>query len=85
MMEPLVRETLDNVFRLGTAGALTGPVARGDDSVVAHHLQALDAWDARVAAIYRDLGAVALDLARARGEGDTAALARIEALLESRS
>ena len=43
MVEPLVRETVDNVFRLGTARALTGPLARGDDGVVAHHLDALAA------------------------------------------
>lgn len=84
MMEPLVRETLENVFRLGTAGALTGPIARADDSVVARHLEALDAWDSRIAAVYRDLGALALDLSRAKGEGDIAALARIEAMLRSR-
>lgn len=81
MMVPIVRETLENVLELGTTRALTGPIARGDDAVVASHLEALDAWDARVAAIYRELGCVALDLARERGEADSDALARIEALL----
>lgn len=81
MMEPLVRETLENVFRLGTASALTGPVARGDDPVVASHVAALSSWDRRIAAIYRDLGAIAVELARTRGEADADALARIEALL----
>ncbi len=81
MMEPLVRETLDNVFTLGTTGALTGPIARGDDAVVARHLDALTAWDARVAAIYKELGVVALQLARARNEVDAEALARLERLL----
>ncbi|MCU1453884.1 MAG: hypothetical protein JWN46_2030 [Acidimicrobiales bacterium] len=38
----LVRATIDNVARLGPAGALTGPVARGDWSTVARHLDALD-------------------------------------------
>lgn len=83
MMEPLVRETVDNVFRLGPAKALTGPVARGDDAVVAHQLEALSAWDARVTAIYRTLGAVALDLARARGEADAGALERLRVLLDA--
>ena len=81
MMEPLVRETLDNVFRLGTANALTGPVARGDDAVVARQLEALAAWDARAAAIYRALGAVAVELAREQGQASAEALARLSALL----
>jgi len=81
MMAPIVRETLENVLELGTAGALTGPIARGDDAVVARHLEALDAWNARVAAIYRELGGVALDLARERGDAGGDALARIEALI----
>jgi predicted short-subunit dehydrogenase-like oxidoreductase (DUF2520 family) len=82
MIEPIVRETLENVLELGTARALTGPIARGDHAVVASHLSALDAWDARVAAIYRELGLIALDLARERGEADGAALDKIRALLE---
>lgn len=38
----LARQTLDNVARLGAAGALTGPVARGDRATVARHVAALD-------------------------------------------
>lgn len=83
MMEPLVRETVDNVFKLGTAGALTGPVARGDDVVVARHLDALMAWDARVAALYRELGVVALQLVRDQGAVDGGALAQLQRLLEN--
>jgi predicted short-subunit dehydrogenase-like oxidoreductase (DUF2520 family) len=81
MMEPLVRETVDNVFRLGTAKALTGPIARGDDAVVARQLEALAQWDAGAAAVYRALGAAALALAREQGEADADALARLERLL----
>ena len=81
MIEPLVRETLDNAFKLGTVQALTGPIARGDHAVIAHQLKALGAWDARIAAIYRQLGAIALDLARAQGKADAGALAAIERVL----
>ena len=81
MMEPLVRETLDNAFRLGTVQALTGPIARGDHAVVAHHLEALGAWEPRIATIYRQLGAVAVELARAQGKADADALAAIERML----
>lgn len=81
MTEPILRETLDNVIRLGPAQALTGPIARGDASVVAHHLEALNVWDARIAEIYRGLGAAAVGLARTRGEADAKVLDAIEALL----
>lgn len=37
----LIRGTVDNVAALGPAGALTGPVARGDWDTVARHLAAL--------------------------------------------
>ncbi len=84
MMEPLVRETVDNVFRLGTVDALTGPIARGDGAVVSRQVEALAAWDPRVAAIYRQLGAVAVELARAQGGADPQALAAIERTLTDR-
>jgi len=80
--EPLVRETVDNVFRLGTAGALTGPVARGDAAVVAKQIAALAAFDPGIAAIYRELGRVALALARARGDADPAALDAVDDALK---
>ena len=85
MVEPLVRETIDNVFRLGTAQALTGPIARGDDKVVARQLEALTASDLRIAAIYKQLGGIAVELARAQGKAGPAALAAIERLLVDRS
>ncbi len=81
MMEPLVRETLDNVFALGTAAALTGPVARGDAAVVVRQLAALNALDPRIAGAYRALNVIALDLARAQGGTATAALDAVAAAL----
>jgi predicted short-subunit dehydrogenase-like oxidoreductase (DUF2520 family) len=74
MMEPLVRETLDNVFALGTVRALTGPVARGDAEVVKRQVEALERVDPRIAAAYRTLNAIALELARAQGGAPQAAL-----------
>jgi predicted short-subunit dehydrogenase-like oxidoreductase (DUF2520 family) len=41
----LVRGTVDNVEQLGTTGALTGPVARGDWETVARHRQAIPEAD----------------------------------------
>jgi predicted short-subunit dehydrogenase-like oxidoreductase (DUF2520 family) len=81
MIDPIVRETVDNVFRSGTVYALTGPVARGDDLVVTRHLEALGAPDAQIAEVYRALGRVAVELSREQGHAGDEALARIEALL----
>ena len=83
MMEPLVRETLDNILRLGTVRALTGPVARGDADVVARQLAALQAMDARVADAYRALGRITLELAQAQGGAPAAALAAVAAALKN--
>jgi predicted short-subunit dehydrogenase-like oxidoreductase (DUF2520 family) len=83
MMEPLVRETLDNVFALGTTRALTGPVARGDADVLARQLVALNALDPRIADAYRALNQIALDLARTQGGASAAALDVVEQALKN--
>lgn len=83
MMEPLVRETIDNVFALGTTRALTGPVARGDADVVARQLAALDSLDTRIADAYRALNQIALELARAQGGASAAALNAVAQALKN--
>ena len=40
-MMPLIQGTIDNIARIGPAKALTGPIARGDVTTVAQHLDAL--------------------------------------------
>jgi predicted short-subunit dehydrogenase-like oxidoreductase (DUF2520 family) len=42
LLLPLVRQTLDNLDRLGPASALTGPVARGDEDTVAAQRRAVE-------------------------------------------
>lgn len=81
VMEPLVRETVANVFRLGTVPALTGPIARGDPAVIARQVEALAAWDPRIAAIYKQLGVIVLELARKQEKASADALAAIERTL----
>jgi predicted short-subunit dehydrogenase-like oxidoreductase (DUF2520 family) len=60
---PLMRGTLHNLEEVGLPGALTGPVARGDSAVVRGHLEQLSGQQA---AIYRLLGAEALELGKAK-------------------
>jgi predicted short-subunit dehydrogenase-like oxidoreductase (DUF2520 family) len=81
VMEPLLRGTVDNIYAVGTDQALTGPIARGDASVVSRQLALLDAWDGEKALLYRDLGRVALDLSRRAGKASEENLALLESLL----
>jgi predicted short-subunit dehydrogenase-like oxidoreductase (DUF2520 family) len=55
MAQPLASESMANVFRLGAAAALSGPIARGDFATVARQQQAVDAWDAATGDLYRAL------------------------------
>ena len=80
-MLPLARGTLQAAEKRGLAGALSGPVSRGDGGVVAGHLQALDSLGAEHGAFYRELSRRQLQLARASGRLDEQALQRLEALL----
>ncbi len=74
---PLTRATLDNVAAAGPAGALTGPVARGDAATGRRHLAALRHQDAE---LYRAVGREALRLARAAGLDESRA-ARLQEML----
>lgn len=64
MAEPLVSETVSNVFRLGPAQALTGPIARGDLATVARQQQAVDAWDSSAGQLYKTLAEATKELAQ---------------------
>jgi predicted short-subunit dehydrogenase-like oxidoreductase (DUF2520 family) len=64
LARPLAAETVDNVFRLGAAPALSGPIARGDMATVARQQQAVSAWDGPTGELYRALVAPTVELAR---------------------
>lgn len=69
LAQPLAAETLANVFRLGPAAALSGPVARGDLATVQRQQQALLDWDEATGRLYGALVPLTTDLAR-RKAGD---------------
>ncbi len=63
---PLIEGTVSNLKRLGTEGALTGPVARGDIGVVRRHLECLEREERELLLrVYASLSLFALDLAEA--------------------
>lgn len=64
LAQPLASESMANVFRLGAAAALSGPIARGDMATVARQQQAVCAWDGETGALYEALVAPTITLAR---------------------
>lgn len=66
LMEPLVKETVENVFRLGPEDALTGPIARGDMATTVKQYRAVRAWNRRFGALYKKLGKLTKRLAAKR-------------------
>ncbi len=63
VIQPLVEETLRNCWKWGTAGALTGPIARGDVETVMRELEILRN-SPQLVEIYRCLGRLTLEIAR---------------------
>jgi predicted short-subunit dehydrogenase-like oxidoreductase (DUF2520 family) len=82
VIKPMVTGTVDNVFKLGPVGALTGPIARGERSVVERQCTALGQWDPEIQRVYKSLGRIAVELAAAQGEASSAALATIKKMLD---
>ncbi len=66
-LEPLVRATMDNVFAQGPAKALTGPIARGDEKLVARQFADIAAADKNLGQIYQVLGLWTVDVALRKG------------------
>ncbi|HEX7647866.1 MAG TPA: Rossmann-like and DUF2520 domain-containing protein [Noviherbaspirillum sp.] len=64
MMEPLVRGTIDNVFRSDPAAALTGPIARGDLATAQKQSRAVNAWNDDYGALYDQFMKLTIELAR---------------------
>lgn len=64
---PLIQNTVDNIGKLGSVGALTGPISRGDYKVVEEHIKALGGLKPQISDIYKILGQKTIDLALKKG------------------
>lgn len=82
IVEPIVKETIENIFQMGMPKALTGPIARGDHKLVAEQLSAINDWDEDAGDIYRLLGKISADLSDTKGVSDKTNLANIKTLFE---
>lgn len=78
---PLIQKTLDNLARLGSKKALTGPVSRGDFSTVEGHIEAIGHKCPGYEEIYRLLGYHALLIAQKRGGLSAQSLDRLKTIL----
>ncbi len=82
VLAPLLESTVKNLSKTDPARALTGTFSRGDVDTVRRHVEAISKEDApRTLAVYRALGAQALDLARQNGV-NSKVLKEIRELLE---
>jgi predicted short-subunit dehydrogenase-like oxidoreductase (DUF2520 family) len=65
---PLVRAAVENWVDLGAEEALTGPIARGDDAVVARQRMAVAARTPELVGVFDALAGATRDLAAGRGD-----------------
>ena len=81
-MHPLQVATLDNIARLGTGAALTGPAVRGDTTTIAKNLEALAEHAPDTISAYIAMCRMALDLAVETGRLPEPGRAEVAAVLD---
>jgi predicted short-subunit dehydrogenase-like oxidoreductase (DUF2520 family) len=64
---PLIKGTLGNIERMGTAAALTGPIARGDVETVKGHVEAMQERAPELLDLYRALAKQTIAVAAEKG------------------
>ena len=69
---------------MGPAKALTGPIARGDQGVVARHLEAMGRCDEELLELYKAAGRWTVELALRKGTIDDAKADALRELLAGR-
>ena len=67
LLEPIVRSSVENTFKLGPQAALTGPARRGDAATLQSHLAALACLNPSIGRLYRAQAARLIELARQAG------------------
>jgi len=80
-IQPLMNATLNNISDNGTTQALSGPIARGDVTTVAKHLEFLADAPKNIRDAYRVLGQQALNLAHAKSPSNEKPNHKIKTLL----
>jgi predicted short-subunit dehydrogenase-like oxidoreductase (DUF2520 family) len=79
-LSSLTRATLNNVLRIGTQAALTGPISRGDAETVRRNREALTDVSSATQVLYRAAGQRTIPIARRQGLADST-IAQLEKCL----
>lgn len=82
LLGPLLHGAVDSALALGPGAALTGPVVRGDATLVARQADAVGAYESRLGDLYRQLARAALDLANGAGRLDDAQVRDLQEALD---
>ena len=67
LLKPLIEGTLSNIEKVGTQGALTGPIVRGDVKTVEEHIKEIGLKRPELLMLYKTLAFYTVDIAAARG------------------
>lgn len=78
---PLIEGSIKNIYQLGTAKALTGPIARGDNETITKHITALNKILPDSLKLYNLLGLKTLDLASEEKLKDKEKIIKLENIL----
>lgn len=82
MLKPIIHQTLNNIFENGPRQSLSGPVARGDQTTIAAHLERLEK-NLDHFNLYRQLGLIASQIAQTSGQLDEKTYRKVRAILDS--
>ncbi|MEO8938437.1 MAG: DUF2520 domain-containing protein [Burkholderiaceae bacterium] len=80
---PLARGTVEAIATRGVAGAVSGPISRGDIGVIGRHLAAFDRHGADHLRFYRELAHRQVGLAVLDGRLDDAAARRVTGAIDT--
>lgn len=81
---PLLKNTVDNIERLGDINALTGPISRGDYKVVSQHLESIANEIPEYEDIYRLIGRETIKIALQKGNINEVDVLELNKVLNSK-
>ncbi len=68
LLTPILRATVENVLEHGAENAMTGPISRGDITIIQRHIDELELVSPESVSVYRELGRATLAVVERRRE-----------------